>query len=86
LRFRGSLELWICGEVGERNVAIDIVDAAGASMGVVQAGAKMRIVDKPKILREPGQMDEQVCITSGERSGTVGYVRNVHFWGADCPN
>jgi hypothetical protein len=84
LMIKASLDpMVLCGPNGESHVAIELVNADGSSMGTVSAGTAVKLVDAPALQRD-GHAEQQICIASGNRTGTVAWVQSNHFFPRTC--
>jgi hypothetical protein len=73
----------LCGPNGEGHATIELTNADGSSMGTVPAGTTVKIVDAPPLQRD-GHADQQICISSGNRTGTIAWVQSNHFFPRTC--
>lgn len=84
LMIKPSLDTMVlCGPNGEGHVAIELINADGSAMGTIPAGTTVKLVDAPPLQRD-GHADQQICIASGDRTGTVAWVQSNHFFPRTC--
>lgn len=86
---RQTLPLHLCSEMGDSSGYVRVVDKNDVELAIVPANQEAarleRAGDQPdEILRRPGHKDVRVCLKTGLRSGTVGYVWSVHIFPRPC--
>jgi hypothetical protein len=84
-----SAELWACTETGTRDEPIALRDVEGQERGQMDPPKRIaRLRDSEsgpeEIRREPGHMDQKVCILEGPHAGRVLYLKNTLIFGHPC--